>query len=164
MSELLKYPLPVFRFDVKFFVATEGSGLIGKERLLCGGAFSEVSGLEATMEAKAIKAGGHNYGDFQRAGRVNFSTVVLKRGVMLNRDMWKWFSSVGTGGYAVRFDVKVTLNDFKGKNEKTAVMHWRMKNALPTKFRAADFNATSNQVGIEELHFVHEELSAEIAK
>lgn len=154
---ILDYPLPVFRFKVRFTVATEKSGVSG-ERLLCGGAFSECSGLEATMEPKSIKAGGNNYGEYQRAGRVNFSTVILKRGVTQNRDLWNWFHLVGNGAYAYRLKAEVTLLDFDHNGKETPVMVWQMLNALPTKFKAADFNSTFTQVAIEELHFVHEGL------
>lgn len=154
---ILDYPLPVFRFRVRFTVATEKSGVSG-ERLLCGGAFSECSGLEATMEPKVIKAGGHNYGEFQRAGRVNFSTIILKRGVTKNRDLWMWFQLVGNGAYAYRLKAEVTLLDFDKKGQETPVMVWQMLNALPTKFKSADFNSTFTQTAIEELHFVHEGL------
>jgi len=156
-ESVLDYPLPVFRFEVRFTVATENSRVSG-ERLLCNGSFSECSGLEATMEPKSIKAGGHNYGDFQRAGRVSFATVILKRGVTRNRDLWKWFKLVAGGAYAYRLKAEVTLFDFDREGGKTPVMAWEMQNALPTKFKTADFNSTFTQVAIEELHFVHEGL------
>jgi len=154
---VLDYPLPVFRFEVRFTVSTENSSVSG-ERLLCGGAFSECTGLDATMEPKAIKAGGRNYGEIQRAGRVSFATVILKRGVTVNRDLWKWFELVSKGAYAYRLNAEVTLFDFDVNGEKIPVMAWEMINALPTKFKTADFNATFSQVAIEELHFVHEGL------
>jgi phage tail-like protein len=155
---ILDYPLPVFRFLVRFTVATGNSGAKGDERMLCGGAFSECSGIEATMEPKAIKAGGHNYGEFQRAGRVNFSTVILKRGITRNRDLWQWFHLAGNGAYAYRLKAEIILRDFDRNGSEKEVMKWTMLNALPTKFRAADFNSTSTQIAIEELHFVHEGL------
>lgn len=163
-TTILDYPLPVFRFHVKFTVSTENQSIKGKERLLCGGAFSECSGLEATMEHKSIKAGGHNYGEFQRVGRVNFPTVILKRGVTKNRDLWNWFQLVGNGAYAYRLNAEITLMDFDQmdsdkKEKEVPVMVWKMKNALPIKFKAADFNSTSTQAGIEELHFVHQGLT-----
>ncbi|NDY71147.1 phage tail protein [Desulfobacter hydrogenophilus] len=154
---ILDYPLPVFRFEVRFTVSADHPGASG-ERLLCGGAFSECSGLEATMEPKAIKAGGRNYGEIQRAGRVSFSTVILKRGVTRNRDLWKWFELVAKGAYAYRLKAEVTLFDFDVNGEKKPVMAWEMLNALPTKFKTADFNSTFTQAAIEELHFVHEGL------
>jgi len=157
---VLHYPLPVFRFDVNFVNATGGDA-----KPLCGGSFSECSGIEATMEPKAIKVGGQNYGEVQRVGRVSFATVVLKRGVCKNRDLWTWFQLVNGGAYAFRLNAEITLLDFdadeNGKGKP--VMVWQMKNALPTKFKAADLNATSNQIGIEELHFVHEGLTHKLS-
>ena len=156
------YPLPVFRFHVKFTkVSNSGAGR-GEEKLLCGGAFSECGGLEATMEPKVIKAGGHNYGTFQRSGRVSFATVVLKRGITKNRDLWNWFHLVGNGAYAYRLNAEITLMDFDQGQQEVPVMVWKMKNALPTKFKAADFNSTFTQIAIEELHFVHEGLTNEL--
>lgn len=156
---ILDYPLPVFRFDVKFKVATNKSSRKSDQKLLCNGSFSECTGLDATMEPKAIKAGGHNYGEIQRAGRVSFSTIILKRGVTRNRDLWKWFKLVANGAYAYRLNVEITLYDFDLNGTKKPVMAWGLENALPTKFKTADFNSTFSQVAIEELHFVHEGLT-----
>jgi len=38
---------------------------------------------------------------------------------------------------------------------------WRLRNAMPVKFRAGDFNAKGNDVAVEELHLVHEGLALE---
>jgi hypothetical protein len=68
-------PLHVFRFHVSFKRdALRSEGTNGPVSI-CSGAFSECTGLEATMEPKVIKAGGANYGDAQRAGPVTFATV-----------------------------------------------------------------------------------------
>ena len=150
------YPLPGFRFKVEFFVATENASNLGSSKPICSGAFAECSGLEASMETRAIRVGGNNFGEIQRAGRVSFGTVILKRGVSTTRDLWKWFELVGTGAYAYRLDAMISLLDF-GDSEGWSTNHsWYMLNALPNKFKAADFVATSNEVGVEELHFVHE--------
>ena len=148
---VLDYPLPIFRFIVNFTQANNDA-----DKPLCGGAFSECSGIEATMEPKAIKVGGQNYGEVQLVGRVSFATVVLKRGVCKNRDLWNWFELVNGGAYAFRLHAEIILLDFDQSREGRPVMKWEMTNALPTKFKAPDFNSTANQVGIEELHFVHE--------
>jgi len=39
------------------------------------------------------------------------------------------------------------------------VLTWHLNRAMPVKFKAADLNAKSTEVGIEELHLVHEGLS-----
>jgi phage tail-like protein len=41
-------------------------------------------------------------------------------------------------------------------------MIWKMRKALPTRFKAADLNAKATEVGVEELQFVHEGLSLDL--
>jgi phage tail-like protein len=38
---------------------------------------------------------------------------------------------------------------------------WRLRNAMPIKFRAGDLNAKGNDIAMEELHLVHEGLRLE---
>jgi phage tail-like protein len=146
-------PLHAFRFIVDFHDSARSS-----DQALCRGGFSEVSGLEATMEPVAISEGGFNYGQVQRAGRTTFSTVILRRGMTTTRHLWQWFSHVNmTGKYAHRLHVTVTMCDLAN----TPVVRWTLREALPVKLKLADLNATAQEVAIEELHLVHEELSEE---
>ena len=59
--------------------------------------------------------------------------------------------------YAYRLDAKVTVFDHAGNPQ----LRWRLSRALPIKFKAADLNAVSVNVGIEELQLAHEGLSLE---
>ncbi len=154
-----EYPLTGFRFYLAFTEHLLDSGK-GEEVKICRGAFSECSGLEATMEAKAIKEGGRNWGVAQRAGKVSFSTVVLKRGVTRATHLWRWFELVAGPAPAVRVDVDIQLVDRVGTPGKGAkvLLQWRLIDALPVKFKAPDLNATNGEVAIEELHLVHEGL------
>lgn len=125
------------------------------------GGFSEVTGLEATMEPKVIKVGGRNYGAIQRAGQVSFATVVLKRGIIQAQHLWAWWSLFSgadrarNGGWAAasRCDVSIALLD-----GRTPVLGWQLENAMPVKFKTADLNARGTEIAIEELHLVHEGL------
>ncbi|MGI9217790.1 MAG: phage tail protein [Hydrogenophaga sp.] len=45
--------------------------------------------------------------------------------------------------------------------QSNPVLRWRLERAMPVKFKAADFNARSADVGIEEIHLVHEGLFME---
>jgi phage tail-like protein len=149
-------PLHVFRFRVEFSEASLApGGATGESVPLGQGAFSECTGLEATMEPKVIKEGGRNYGAAQRAGPVTFGTVVLKRGLVRGQDLWQAFSLVARGGYAYRLDVKVTILDPSGD----PVMAFSLDRALPVKLKVADLNARATEVGIEELHLAHEGLT-----
>ncbi|HEX8774566.1 MAG TPA: phage tail protein [Pyrinomonadaceae bacterium] len=149
-------PLQVFNFQVDFYEDPLNSDNASTKNLyLCGGAFSECTGLEATMEPKVIKEGGRNYGAAQRAGPVTFATVVLKRGLTTNKDLWTWFELINREGkYAYRLAAHLTVKNAA----RRTVMVWKLINAMPLKFKAADLNAKGTDVGIEELHLAHEGL------
>ncbi len=144
-------PLHAFRFELTM---RRVSGAAATEVDLCRGGFSECTGLEATMEPKVIKAGGQNYGAAQRAGRVSFATVVLKRGFTRSHDLFSWFQLVNGGGYGLRLSAHIAVQDANGK---TALV-WMLERCLPVKFKAADLNAKGSEIGIEELHLAHEGL------
>jgi phage tail-like protein len=71
------------------------------------------------------------------------------------RDLWNWFQTLGGGAYAYRLSVEIEMRDGAGR----PVLTWGLARALPVKFKAADLNARGTEVGIEELHLVHEGLT-----
>jgi phage tail-like protein len=139
---------------------------------LCSGAFSECSGLEATMEPAVIREGGRNYGDLQRPGRVTFGTIILKRGITTVRDLWRWWALVNGGGYAYRLRATIELRESALRRppppsaasrivrgaQSTPSWYWVLRRCLPVKMKFPDLNAMGNEVGIEELHLAHEGL------
>ena len=151
---MISAPHHVFRFGVTFAESPLAAGGGTAPAQLCKGAFSEVTGLDATMEPKVIKEGGRNYGPAQRVGPVTFSTVVLKRGMTFSRDIWRWFELVQSGAYAYRLDVTISVLDTAG----TEVLAWKLLRALPVKFKVSDLNASRSELAIEELHLAHEGL------
>jgi len=149
-------PLHIFRFHVDFYSDSLHHSDDHEVIQVCSGAFSDCTGLEATMEPKVIKEGGNNYGNAQRAGPITFATVVLKRGISTNRNLWQIFNSISSGMFAPRLQVVIWLLDGKGNT----IMGWQLDRAMPIKFKFADLNAKGTEVGIEELHLVHEGLSS----
>ncbi len=161
-------PLHVFRFGLSFADGPlpHGNGQ-GAGPALTDVGFSECTGLEATMEPKVIKEGGRNYGAAQRAGPVTFATVILKRGMIRNLALWKWFTeATAQGRFGRRRDVVITLRDTAQPSPGAstpelsyrAALSWQLKRALPIKFKAGDLNAKGMEVGVEELHLAHEGL------
>lgn len=155
MPEPEQIPVGAFRYELVFTdnpLQQDNGG--GTTRPIAGGAFAECSGLEATMEPKTIREGGQNYGAHQRAGPVTFATVILRRGMTRNTDLWSWFSHVTLlGGYTQRMDVSIRHLDFDGS---TVVRTWYLDRALPVKFKSSDLSGKSAEIAIEELHLVHE--------
>jgi phage tail-like protein len=147
-------PLHVFRFQVDFFTDSLSDGASHGQFQVCSGAFAECTGLEATMEPKVIKEGGRNYGAAQRAGGTTFATVVLKRGISSNQNLYQIFNAFSTGFFAPRMQVTINLFDVDG----SAVLAWQLDRAMPIKYKFADLNARNSEVGIEELHLAHEGL------
>jgi phage tail-like protein len=151
--------LQPFRFRVDFFEPARGAN-DGARLPLCAAAFSEASGLEATMEPKTVREGGRNVGERQLPGRVTFQPVVLKRGVTTTQHLWRWFELVAGRRYAIRLDARlVMLGAGEDPLSSPGQLEWRMQDCLPTRFRAPTFQARDHEVAVEELHFVHQGLS-----
>lgn len=141
-----------FRFRVTLFDSKD----MGQE--LCKGAFSEVSGLEASMTPKALKEGGRNWGEVQLSGPTTFPPVILKRGITDLDHLWKWFeATTRSANYGLRYNGMIDVFYPSGE----PALRWNLLNVLPTKFKGPDLSATANQVAVEELHLVHEGLTLE---
>lgn len=153
------FPLYTFKFELEFH-PEQLSGRYAGDRPV-DGAFSECSGLEATMEPRMIHAGGSNRGAVQRVGPVTFGTVVLKRGISEGGRLMRWFMRVSAGDYGYRCTVRIRLKAPSPHGAPRTALTYVLFRALPVKFKAADFNARATDVGIEELHLVHEGLNLE---
>lgn len=194
-GEDVRIPFGNFAFHVSFEVAAPGGS--GASEAATGaapsafapgagvapelfGGFSEITGLEAMMEHKVVKAGGRNYGAYMRAGPVSFGTVVLKRGIVRSQHLWRWWSmfagadgaSDGRPLTANRCNLliglistigdvtqAIDLKSYKPDSIKPKIrLGWRLRNAMPVKFRVGDLSAKGTDVAVEEIHLVHEGL------
>ena len=146
-----------FRFNVLLYHENE-------DNILCRGQFSEVTGLEVSMEQKTIREGGRNWAEHQRSGHVKFSPVVLKRGVTEINDLYAWFDATTRGNnYGYRLDGRIEVFGHPRRGDDgqlipTKMLTWKLTQVLPTKFKGPDLSATASQVAIEEVHLVHEGL------
>lgn len=149
-------PFAPFRFRVRLL--DEAGALPESPRELCRAAFSEVTGIEATMTPKKIVEGGRNDAEIHRAGPTSHSVVTLKRGFVRAGDLWTWWDAVVRGG---RPDARLTvvIEIRAGADDDAAPrVVVRLSRALPIKFKAPDLSSTASQVAVEELQFVHEGL------
>ena len=153
-------------FKVSLFQVSpqqESQDAPGSTNVLCQGAFSEVTGLEATMAVKAVKEGGRNWGEVQLAGPTAFAPIVLKRGVTETGDLWELLDVMGRrANYAYRLQGIIEVYDQSrntqaGGNDRPLLV-WRLHNVMPIKFKGPDLSATASQVAVEELHLAHEGL------
>jgi phage tail-like protein len=143
-------PFTTFRFLVEVKV----DGIADK---VCGATFSEVDGLEMTMEPKSIREGGNNTAMVHFVGPVSYGQLTLKRGMTPNFDLWKWFARVNSPGYrGTRSRLEFVVVSSDGKNEDARFV---ADGCLPIKLKAPAFNAKDGQVAIEEMQIVYQTLT-----
>lgn len=122
--------------------------------------FSEISGLEATMDVETYDAGGFNSASLKFAGRIKWASLTLKRGILPYRDpsdtsdFWTWLQGF-LDGQGVRKDGTITLLN---ESHQPALV-WAWQRGLPVKWTGATMNAAQSQVAIEQLEIAHEGLT-----
>ena len=122
--------------------------------------FSEISGLDATMEVENYDAGGSNGATLRFPGRIKWANLVFKRGVLPYRDpsdtsdFWSWLQSY-LDGQGVRKDGTITLLNEAGQ----PALVWGWQRGLPAKWTGATMNAQQSQIAIEQLEIAHEGLT-----
>ena len=65
---------------------------------IASASFSEVDGLEMSIEPKTIREGGNNGGPVHLVGPVGYGQLTLKRGMTADRDLWRWFERAAADG------------------------------------------------------------------
>ena len=159
-------PLLAYNFQVALLDSKDNDGVgLGTVALSTAGlrtmaAFSEVSGLEMAMEVEDYAAGGINDHVLKFPGRVKWSNLVMRRGVVAKRDpidgsdLWTWFQSY-LDGQGVRKDGLIILCD-EGRNPR---LTWSFRRGLPLKWTGPQLNAGQSQVAIEAVEIAHEGLT-----
>jgi len=143
-------PFTTFRFLVEVKVE-------GVAKKVCGATFSEVDGLEMTMEPKTIREGGNNSVAVHLVGPVSYAQLTLKRGMTPNFDLWKWFAKVNSPGFrGLRSRLEVIVVSSDGAREDARFV---AEGCMPVKIKAPGLNAKEGQIAIEEMQIVYQSLT-----
>ena len=139
------WPLPKFKFDVKF--ATNKFSM----------SFSEVSGLDA--EAQIIK---YRHGNSKQnhiikmPGLQEYSNITLKRGVFVgDNKFFQWFSQIKANTITKGRET-ITISLLNEKDKPTMV--WTLNQAWPTKITSTDMKSDANDAAIDQLVIAYEYL------
>lgn len=122
--------------------------------------FRNVSGLEATLATEDAAIGGINDKTYKLPKKVNYGTLVLSRGISIRESVltsWFW-SQQQNNGKVIKKDLMVTLLSPK----KFPLVIWLVYRAYPISWKVSDFDATANNISVEEVHLAYE--SFEIIK
>jgi phage tail-like protein len=133
-----------------------------KENEEFDGAFSEVTGLEMSVDVKPYNEGGNFSGPRQLVSMPTTQTLVLKRGLSASQYTWAWFNQISAATYPLpRKGVIIQLLDTNSgfQGDTRIVSAWKAVRAVPVKMRVSDLNAKTGELAIEELHLAHEGLT-----
>jgi phage tail-like protein len=151
----LSYPLT----KMNFLVTVDGVSGIA--------AFSEVSGIEATVDVIEFRQGNaHSLAPVKIPGLVKHGNVTLKFGYTLDSAFKTWIQECVSEvrGEIPRSSVQIEMIDINGGAPQslvdsiTGTRVWVLSNAWVTKYTAPDLNASQSEVAIETVELAYEEL------
>lgn len=136
------YPIPTYRFKVA----------VGAEEMAC----NAVSGLELSVETIEYKDGTGQV--CRMPGQRQPLTITLRRGVFKGRgQLYQWINSISLNQVEKK-DISISLTNDAG-NE--LLVTWNVTDAWPTRLSAPNFDASSNEIAIEEITLTADRLTVE---
>ncbi|KGM29031.1 phage tail protein [Photorhabdus luminescens] len=128
----VEYPIPTYRFVVS----------IGDEQI----PFNSVSGLDISHDVIEYKDGTGNY--YQMPGQYQPINITLRKGVFSgDTKLFDWINSIQLNQVEKK-DISISLTNETGTE---ILMTWNVANAFPTKLTSPSFDATSNEVAVQEI-------------
>ncbi len=148
----MTYPYPPVSFF--FNVIFQGENLSNEE---VETRFQSVTGLSVDMQTETLKEGGENRFEHTLPVRTKYSPLVLKRGLVKDSKMVKWYMDA-----ILNFDIRpmnllVNLlhvqpsGGTQPARQPAPLMTWKVIGAWPKKWSISDFNAEQNSLAIESL-------------
>ena len=130
-------------------------------------AFSEVTGIEASVDVIEFRQGNANsLAPVKIPGLVKHGNVTLKRGYTLDSAFKTWIQECVSEvrGAIPRNNVQIEMIDITGGSPQnlqetiTGNRVWILTNAWVTKYNAPDLDAKTSDVAIESVELAYEEL------
>ena len=121
------------------------------------GWFSEVSGLEVSIETEEVQEGGQNSYVHKLPGRMTWPNISLKRGFTRQDNLLTWLNEASGEQFAAngnklkRKTAAITLLDGDG----TRLRSWEFDEAYPVKWSGPTFAASNGEAAAEQLEITH---------
>lgn len=121
------------------------------------GRFSEVRGLEVSVETEDVQEGGQNGFVHKLPGRMTWPNITLTRGITSSDALLAWLNESSGEQFAVkgnklkRKTAAITLVGPAGKRLRS----WNFEGAFPVKWTGPTFAAASTDAAVEELEIAH---------
>lgn len=142
-------PFSTFNFRLELQYGDSGQPI-------CDAEFSDISGLEISMEPKTLREGGNNRRPIHLVGPVSYGQATLKRGMTRDFGLWDWFEAVQqTDGHGIRADGEIAILGSDGQDD---AVRYAITGCLPVKIKLPDLSAKDGQIAIEEMQIVYDGL------
>jgi phage tail-like protein len=137
------YPPVAFFFNVKF------TGVSDDEQ---DAQFQSVSGLTVEMQVETIKEGGENRFEHTLPIRSKYTNLVLKRGIVKDTKVIKWFLDTFANMEIRPADLTITLLN----KDQQPLITWNVVQAWPKKWAVEDLSAMESKLLIESLEMQYQ--------
>ncbi|MBD2449729.1 phage tail protein [Nostoc sp. FACHB-152] len=118
--------------------------------------FTECSGPSVQIEKEVYHEGGVNNQQRVFLGHTTFSDITFKRGITDDQSFFNWLCEIfDEQQETTRCNVNILVFNQAGD----IMQSWTLIGAIPTAWKASDFNADGSTVAIEELTMSFEGLS-----
>lgn len=109
--------------------------------------FRECSGLENSQTAIEYREGtDKNPSVRKQPGLVTHSDITLTRGITADSSLWDWRQTV-MAGTVERHNISISLLDVNGN----ATVTWNLFECWPRQWTGPSFNATTDDMAVEQL-------------
>ncbi len=113
--------------------------------------FQSVSGLSVEYDYESYKEGGENRFEHKLPVRTKYADLVLKRGMLLDSSVVKWFLDAFNN--RIFKPATITVNLMNEKSEP--LRSWNVVDAIPKKWLVSDLNATENGIVVETMELAY---------
>ncbi|WP_040152829.1 phage tail protein [Photorhabdus sp. RM96S] len=140
----VEYPIPTYRFVVS----------VGDEQI----PFNNVSGLDVHYDVIEYKDGIGNY--YKMPGQRQSINITLRKGVFPgDTKLFDWINSIQLNQVEKK-DIAISLTNEAGTE---ILMTWNVANAFPTSFTSPSFDATSNEIAVQEIALTADRVTIQAA-
>lgn len=129
----------------RFYVEIEG---------MIGGCFTECSGIGVTIQKKSPESATVSRTQPIALEKSEYQDVTFKRGITDDTIFGEWILQTLDDKGEKRRNINILTFNQAGETMQT----WSLMRAVPVGWKGASFQASSNQLAIEEITFAFEEL------
>ncbi|MGV3344490.1 phage tail protein [Enterobacteriaceae bacterium LUAb1] len=140
----VQYPIPTYRFVVT----------LGDEQI----PFTSASGLDITHDTIEYRDGTGNW--FKMPGQRQAVNITLSKGIFPgDTALYDWINSVQLNQVEKK-DIMISLTNDAGTE---VLMSWNVSNAFPTSLTSPSFDATSNEVAVQQVTLMADRVTIQAA-